>query len=340
MPQNPEAVLKDLKAKKYAPVYFLQGEEPYYIDLIADYIEQNVLTDSEKGFNQIILYGKDISLNDILNNAKRYPMMSDKQVVIVKEAQEIQDLKKAEAHTLLENYIKNPLPSTILVICHKYKTIDKRKSLGKTLDKLAILVDTKKLYDNQIPDWIEGYIQKKGFSIKEKAKHILAENIGNNLERLSNEIDKMLINFSEKTEIDENIIQKYVGISKDYNVFELQKALAFKNVLKANQIINYFGDNTKEHPIIPTIAAIFSFYSKILIVHHSKDKSESGLAKILRVHPYFVREYLTAAKNYPLPKVMDNIHHLRNADLQSKGVGSANITDGEILKELVFKLVH
>ena len=340
MPQNPEAVLKDLQAKKYAPVYFLQGEEPYYIDLIADYIEQNILTESEKGFNQMLLYGKDVTMNVILNNAKRYPMMSDKQVVIVKEAQETQDWKKAEVQNMLENYVKNPLPSTILVLCHKYKSIDKRKSLGKTLDKLAILVDTKKLYDNQVPDWVERYINQKGFTIKEKAKHILAENIGNNLERLSNEIDKMLINFSEKTEIDENIIQKYIGISKDYNVFELQQALAFKNILKANQIINYFGSNPKEHPLIPTIAAVFSFYSKILLIHHSKDKSESTLAKKLRVHPYFVREYLTAAKNYPLPKVMDNIHYLRNADLQSKGVGSANISDGEILKELVFKLVH
>ncbi|MFW5762420.1 MAG: DNA polymerase III subunit delta, partial [Cyclobacteriaceae bacterium] len=239
MAHSPEAILKDLKQKKYAPVYFLQGDEPFYIDQITNYIEENVLNPSEKGFNQVVMYGKDVSMDIVMANAKRYPMMSDKQVVIVKEAQDIQDLGKEQGQKLLEKYLKNPLPSTILVFAHKYKTIGRNKTLGKTIDKFAVMVDSKRLYENQVPDWVESYIESKGFSIDQKARFMLAENIGNNLERLSNEIDKMLINLKEKVTIDEHMIQKYIGISKDYNVFELQKAISFRNIFKANQIVTY-----------------------------------------------------------------------------------------------------
>lgn len=339
MAHSPEAVLRDLKQKKYAPVYFLQGDEPFYIDQITDYIESKVLNASEKGFNQLVMYGKDVSMDMVMANAKRYPMMSDKQVVIVKEAQDIQDLGKEQGQKLLENYLKNPLPSTILVFAHKYKTIGRNKTLGKNIDKFAVMVDSKRLYDNQVPDWVERYIESKGFKIDQKARFMLAENIGNNLERLSNEIDKMLINLRDATTIDEHMIQKYIGISKDYNVFELQKAISFRNVFKANQIINYFAANPKEHPVILTISSLFAYFSKLLLLHHSKDKSENGLAQALGVNRFFIKEYIQAGKNYPLPKVINNIHYLRQADLQSKGVNSG-MDDSAILKELIYKLLH
>lgn len=336
----PESVIKDLKNNKYSPVYFLHGEEPYYIDLIAGMIEERALDEAAKGFNQMIMYGKDVNMSAVLNNAKRYPMMSDRQVVIIREAQEIQDLVKEDGQKMLESYLKNPQPSTILVFCHKYKTVDGRTSLAKVLDKHAILVHSKQLRDYQVPDWIESYIREKGFTISTKAKQILAEHIGVNLQRLSNEIDKMLINCREKCEIDPAMIQKYVGISKDFNVFELQKALALKDAFKANQIVNYFGANPKVNPAIPVIAFLFTFHTKLLLAHHSKDLSESGLAKTLGLPFMAAKEYAVAVRNYPLTKVIRNIQHLRRADMQTKGIDCAAISDGQILKELVYNLLH
>jgi DNA polymerase III subunit delta len=340
MATTPDMVIKEMKTGKYSPIYFLQGEEPYYIDLIADHIEENAIDKSARSFNQVVVYGKDVNMSQILNHAMRYPMMSDRQVVIVREAQDIADLGKDDGQRLFENYIKNPQPSTILVFCHKYKTLDGRKTLGKTLDQLAVVVNSKKLYDNQIPEWISSYLSAKGYSISDKAKQMLTDNIGNNLDRLSNEIDKMLINIKEIKEIDPGMIQKYIGISKDFNVFELQKALTVKDAFKANQIINYFAANTKSNPIIPIIAILFAFYSKILLIHHAKDKSESNLSKVLGMSPYVLREYTLAARNYPLGKVINSIGHIRTADLQSKGIGAGSVSEGQILKELVFKLLH
>lgn len=340
MAQTAESVLKDLKAGRYAPVYFLQGEEPYFIDKIAGYIEKHALSEAEKGFNQVVMYGKDVDVAAILNNARRYPMMSERQVVIVKEAKDIQDLNKADGQTMLENYVKNPQPSTVLVICHKYKTIDGRKSITKTLDKHAVFVTAKKLYDNQVPDWINQYVTDAGFTIERKAAFMLTEYIGNDLERLTNEIDKVLINFQTKIQIDASIIQKYVGISKEYNVFELQKALSLRDVVKANRIVQYFESNSKNHPVIPMIAMLFSFYSRLLIIHHSGERSEAGIARLLKINPFFAKEYVTAVQYYSLPLVIRNISFLRKADLQSKGIDSGSLTEGQLLKELVFKLLH
>ena len=340
MAVTPESILKDLKEKKYAPVYFLQGEETYYIDMISDFIEDNVLTEAEKGFNQTILYGRDVATNVILTNARRFPMMSERQVVIVKEAQAVNDINKEAGQKLLTDYIQNPVPSTILVFCYKNKTLDKRKSLGKLIEKHAVALTTKKLYDNQVPAWVESYMKSKGFGITPKATQMLSDSIGNDLERLANEIDKMLINFKEKIQIDEGVVQKYVGISKDYNVFELQKALITKDVIKANKIVNYFEANSKKNPIIPIIAILFSFYSKLLIAFHAKDKSERNLASVLKVSPYFVKDYMFAMKNYNPMQVVNNIHYIREADLKSKGVDNISATEGQILKELVFKLLH
>ncbi|ELR70816.1 DNA polymerase III delta subunit [Fulvivirga imtechensis AK7] len=340
MAVTPESVLSDLKNKKYAPVYFLQGEETYYIDMIADYIEDNVLSDAEKGFNQTILYGRDVAMNVVLTNARRFPMMAEKQVVIVKEAQNISDINKEAGQKLLTDYLQNPVPSTILVFCYKNKTLDKRKTLGKTIEKQAVTVTTKKLYDNQVPAWVEQYIRSKGFGATPKAIQMLADSIGNDLERLANEVDKMLINFKEKVQIDESTVQRYVGISKDYNVFELQKALISKDVVKANKIVNYFEANSKKNPIIPVIAILFSFYSKLLVAVHAKDKSERNLASLLKVSPYFVKDYLFALRNYSPVQVINNIHHIKEADLKSKGVDNISASDGQLLRELVFKLLH
>ncbi len=343
MPHTPESVLKSLREKQYAPIYFLQGDEPYYIDLIADEIEENALSESERGFNQMVMYGKDVDVSAILNNAKRYPMMSERQVVIVREAQEIQDLNSKNGQLLLEAYVKNPMPSTILVFCHKYKTFDGRKPLAKLLDKLAILVESKKMYDNQLPDWIAKYFKSKGYEIEDKAVQMLADYIGNHLERLTNEIEKVLINFRQKEgeeKITPSVIQKFIGISKEYNVFELQKAMAVQDVLKANRIISYFEANQKANPVIPIIALLFTFFSKLLLVHHATDKSERALAGILKINPFFAKEYKIAAVNYPLSKVISNIHHLRIADQYAKGIDNISGTDAQILKGLVFRLMH
>jgi len=332
-------IVKSLKAGQYATCYFLHGEEPYYIDLISDIIEKNALDEAAKGFNQIILYGKDVKMSDVLNNAKRYPMMSDRQVVIVKEAQNILDLGKEVGDKQLMNYLENPLPSTILVFCHKHKKLDKRKILYKTLEKHALVLTSNKLYDNQVPDWIRDYFAQKEYKITDKGVFMLSEYIGNNLERLANEIDKMLINFKEKVLIDDHIIQKYVGISKEYNAFELQKAVVLREITKANKIITYFEANPKNNPVIPIISILYNFFSKLLIVHSTNDKSDNNIAAVLNVNRFFVKDYLVAARNYPSQKVVSIIHDLSYADLQSKGV-NANLPDGQILKELVFKIMH
>lgn len=340
MAYSPEDVLKDLKNNKYAPVYFLQGDEPFYIDLIADYIEEHSLLEHEKGFNLMVMYGKDIEVSSVLTNARRFPMMAERQVVIIKEAQDIPDLNKEEQQKLLENYIKNPLPSTILVFCHKYKTIDGRKSLAQTLSKFAVLVNSTKLKDYQLPDWISRFVKDKGFAIQNNAVLLLSEYIGNNLERMSNEIDKIIINLQDKKEIDLDAVQKYVGISKEYNIFELQKALAVKDVLKANQIVNYFDANPKNNPVIPVIAFLFSYFNKLLLIHQEKDKSERRISEVLKIPPFIAKEFTIAVRNYPVIKVIQAIGHIKHADLQSKGIEGGAITEGQILKELIFKILH
>jgi len=333
-------ILLKLKNNQYAPVYFLQGEESFFIDKIGEFIEQNSLEESLKGFNLVVMYGRDTDLSTIIGHAKGYPMMAERKVVIVREAQELSELSKELGETLLIPYLQNPQPSTVLVFCYKYKSIDKRKKLYKAFDNKAVLLNSVKLYDNKIPGWIEGYVKNNKKKIEQNAVYLISENIGNNLTRIANEIDKMLINITEVDTIKVDHVHKYIGISKEYNVFELQKALAFKNVLKANQIIQYFEADPRSNPIILIIANIFAFYNKIMLVHHSSNKSETHLASVLGVNPFFVKEYLMAAKNYTISKVILNIHHIREADLKSKGIDYPSQPEGAILKELVFKLLH
>ncbi len=335
-----QQIIKNIRAGQFAPIYFLHGEEPYFIDLVSNLIESTGLDEAARGFNQVVMYGKDVRMVDVLNHARRYPMMSDRQIVIVKEAQNIQDIGKAEGEQQLIKYIQNPLPSTILVLAHKHKTLDRRKSFFLTIEKHAVVLTSNKLYDNQVPDWIREYFVSRQWPITDKAVFMLAENIGNNLERLANEIDKMLINFKEKAQIDEHAIQKYIGISKDYNMFELQKAIAYREISKVNKIVSYFEANPKSNPVILVIATLFTFFSKLLLVHVSKDKSEAGVAAALKVNRFFVKDYLVAARNYPASKTTGIIHALHHADLQSKGVNAANMEEEAILKELVFKIMY
>ncbi len=340
MSATSDSILQKLKNNEYAPLYFLQGDEPFFIDQVSDFIEENAMDEGLRSFNQTVLYGKETDLNSILTHAREFPMMAERRVTIVKEAQEIATINKEQGEKLLSAYAENPQPSTVLVFCYKYKTLDKRKKLYKALEKHAVVLTSSKMYDNKLPDWVESYVKKKGYSIEQKAVHLIVENIGNNLSRIANEIDKMLINFGDEKKIQPDHIYKYIGISKEYNVFELQKVLAYKNVLKANEIIKYFESDLKSNPIIPVIAILFTFFNKILLVHHSKDKSERAIASLLKVNPFFVKEYMMAARNYPLAHVVRNIGYIREADLRAKGIDNTGMDDGQILKELVFKLMH
>lgn len=335
-----DEILQKLKQKQYAPVYFLQGEEPYYIDLISDYIEKNALSEMDKGFNQVVLYGKDTDVLTILSQAKRYPMMAERSVVIVKEAQSILDIEKENGIKALEAYLQNPLPSTVLVFAFKHKLLDGRKSLSKTMNKHAVMLTTKKLYDNQIPAWINNYIKDKKLQISPKAVQMLAEYIGADLSRQANEIDKLTINLKEGQTIDDKLVQENIGISKEYNIFELQTAIINQDALKANRIINYFEANPKANPLIPNLNLLFSFFSKVLTGFFAEDKSDGGIAKTLGVSPYFAKDYLNAMRTYNFQRTRQIIHFIRIADLQSKGIVGGNMSDGAILKELIFKILH
>ncbi len=332
-------ILADLKAKKYAPVYFLQGEETYYIDVISDFVEKNVLSDSEKGFNQVVVYGKDVTMATILTHARRFPMMAERQVVIVKEAQDIQDINNETGGKLLLNYLQNPSPTTVLVFAHKNKSLDKRKELGKNIEKLALAVTTKKLYDNQLPDFVSAYAAQKGVAIDDRAVQVFCEYIGNDLNRLTNEFDKLIIGGIPAGGINAEHIMMQVGISKEYNIFELQRAVVSRNTLQANRIVNYFEKNTKKNPVIPIVAFMYSFFSKLLAASQAPDKSDKGLVTVLKISPYAARDYVSALRLFPQDKIMQNISFLREADLKLKGVDSGSADEGQILRELVYKLL-
>lgn len=329
-----EQILNDLKNKKYSPIYLLSGEEAFFIDEISDYIEANVLGEGEKEFNQTILYGKETDVATVISVAKRFPMMSDHQVVIVKEAQE---LKKIEE---LASYASQPLDSTLLVLCYKYKKFDKRKTFTKTVAKSGVCFESAKLYENKIPEWINAQLKQKGYTIRPKAALMLCEFLGTDLSKISNEIGKLEINLPKGTEITDVIIEENIGISKDYNVFELQKALGSKDVFKANQIVNYFAANEKDNPMPKVVGVLNMFFSKLLVYHVLKDKSQNNIARALSVNPFFVNDYQRAAQSYPFKKLTEVISLLREYDMKSKGVNNSSTTDGELMKELVFRILN
>lgn len=330
-------ILNDLKKKQYQPVYFLHGNESYFIDAIADYIEKNVLSDGEKSFNQTILYGKEIEFKQVVDTARRYPMMAPYQVVIIKEAQEMRTLKQ------LVTYVEQPAQTTILVICHKHKRFDSRTKLGKVLKKKAVVFEAKKLYDNQLPDWIHNYLQDKGFTIKPAATALIAEYLGTNLSKVVNELDKLAINLPQGTNITQQHIQSNIGISKDYNVFELQKALGQKQVTKVNRIIKYFGANPKKNPMVMMVGSLYNYFSKIYMLHFLRNSGDPAILKALRLSSsFFLREYKASARNYPRPQTEKVLAILKEYDLKSKGVNNntMNNPDSELMKEMVWRILN
>ncbi|RMZ51330.1 DNA polymerase III subunit delta [Flavobacteriaceae bacterium PRS1] len=327
-------LVTDIKNGIIKPIYFLMGEEPYYIDKISDFIEQNILSEEEKGFNQMVLYGRDVTIEDIVANAKRYPMMAERQVLIIKEAQDL-----SRTIEKLVDYASNPQLTTVLVVNYKYKKIDKRKALYKTIKKIGVVYESKKLYENQVGEWIRRVLSPKDYSITPKAAQMLVEFLGTDLSNINNELEKLQIILPKGSQITPELIEENIGINKDYNNFELRKAVGNKDVLKAQQIAKYFGDNPRSNPMVVTVSLLFNFFSQLLYYHGLNDKSSRSVASALRINPYFVNEYISAARNYPMKKVSQVISTLREFDVKSKGVGANAVPQGDLLKELLVRIM-
>jgi DNA polymerase-3 subunit delta len=328
-------IVNNIKAGNVKPIYFLMGEETYYIDKISDFIEDSILNEAEKGFNQVVMYGRDVSVEEIASSAKRFPMMAEKQVIIVKEAQDL-----SRTIEKLTSYAENPQPTTVLVLNYKYKKLDKRKKLYKAIDKVGVIFESKKLYENQVSDWIRRVLGGRNYKIEPKAAQMLVEFLGTDLSKINNELEKLITILPVNSIISPEDIEENIGISKDFNNFELRKAVGEKQIVKANRIINYFAENPKSNPIVMTISLLNSFFTQLLQYHGLQSKDKMNVAKSLGVNPYFVNDYVTAAKNYPMRKVSQVIGLLREADLKSKGVGANALPQADILKELLFKIMH
>jgi len=326
-------LITDIKGGKIAPIYFLMGEEAYYIDVISDYIESYVLQEEEKGFNQMVLYGKEVSIQDIVSNSKRYPMMAERQVIIVKEAQNL--TKTIEQ---LVEYAKIPQPTTVLVFNYKYKTLDKRKTLYKALSKTAVVFESKKIYEDKIPNWIQSFLKSKQISITPKAALMLTEFLGTDLSKIANELNKLEIVVGAKKEITPELIEENIGISKDFNNFELQKALGNLDHKKAYQIVYYFAQNPKQHPFVLTISILFMYFSKLMTLHTVRDRNPSTIAKALGVNPYLKNDYIAVSRNFPMKRISGVLETLRTYDTKSKGVG-ANLSPKDLYNELVYNIL-
>jgi len=330
-----EAILQNLKKKIIHPIYLLQGEEPYYIDIISDYIEQNVLTDAEKGFNQSVFYGKDSSVVNIAESSLRFPMMAQRQVIIVKEAQSLQKIEQ------LAPYAEKPLVSTVLVLCYKYKTLDARGKLAKAIKKNGVVFTSEKLRDYQVPAWIDKYLKERDYSINPQAAQLLTSYLGSELGKVANELDKLVIAVKDSNRITPEHIEKNIGISKNFNVFELQNALGEKNFLKANQIIRHFAANPGENPIQRTIPQLFGYFSNLFTIHFLKDTSAGAVASALGMHPYFAKSMIAASKKYTPTKLYEIVGILREYDMKSKGFGATSmVSTVDLQKEMIYKILH
>lgn len=331
-----EEIARDLKNRIYKPVYYLMGEESYYIDRISEYIAQTVLNENEKEFNQTILYGADTDIATIINAAKRYPMMSKYQVVIVKEAQGVKNIDE------LSYYLQKPLESTILVLCHKYGVLDRRKKLAAEIEKVGVLFESKKIKDTQLAGFITSYLKRKSIEIEPKASEMMAEFVGTDLSRMAGELEKLIITLPKgQKRITPEQIEQNIGISKDYNNYELRNALIIKDVFKANQIIKYFEENPKTNPLQMTLSVLFNFFSNLMLAYYAPEKSEQGIAAQLGLKsPWQSKDYLAAMRKYSGVKVMQIIGEIRYCDAKSKGVGNSSLGDGELLRELVYKILH
>ena len=329
-----DQIIADIHKKKYAPIYFLMGEEPYFIDVISDTIENEVLDEMEKAFNQIVVYGRDVDIDTVATHAKSYSMMGGYMVVIVKEAQ---DLKNIED---FEKYLDVIPPTTILVFDYKYKKLDKRRALAKKIDKMGVLFESKKLYESNIPSWIQSYLAEKGYAITPKATQMLTDFLGTDLHKVRNELDKLIIALPKPKKIDDTDVERNIGISKDYNVFELQNAIGRRDIMRANQIVNYFGDNEKDNPLLVTAISLYGYFTKILKVHYATDPSQNALAAALGVNPFFVRDYQLAARNFSIADCVRCIAVLREFDMKSKGYNSGDTSQKDLYREMIFMLLH
>lgn len=327
-----EKIIADWKKKQFKPVYWLEGEEEYFIDKAVNYAEHNILNESEASFNLSVFYGRDTSWADVINACRRYPMFAERQVVLLKEAQQMRDIEK------LEGYVENPLESTIFVVAYKDKKVDGRSRLAKLLKQKAVLVTTKKIYDNQLPEWTQELLQSKQLSISPKGLALLVDHIGNDLTRIENEIEKISINLGKRKTITEEDIEEFVGVSKDFNVFELQSALARKDLAKSIRIIQYFESNPKAAPIQLVLPSLYGFFSKVFMVFGAGSQDEKAIATAIGVNPFFVKDYLQAAKIYDYQGVERILLLLHQYNLKSIGINSAGAEDGSLLKEMVCKI--
>ena len=331
----------DIKNNTYSPVYLFMGEEEYYIDYLTKLIINNSLQDHEKDFNLNILYGKDTLISDIISISKQYPVMSERKLVIVKEAQDLSK-KDTEGNSLddLINYVNNPLTSTRIVLSFKHKSLDKRKAIYKAILKNGLIFESKRLYENQAQDWILSYLKSFGFNIDKKSSFLITELLGTEINKIVNELDKLIVLKGKNKTITQDDIEKYIGISKEFNVFELRKAIGERDLFKCMKIIDYFSKNPKSNPLVVVISLVFDFFIKLFIYHSLSDKSDRSIASALKVNPYFVKDYSLAARNYSMKSISSKISILREFDLKSKGLGANNISNSDILKELIFKLLH
>ncbi|WP_018674552.1 DNA polymerase III subunit delta [Riemerella columbina] len=333
-----EIIIKNIKNKTFLPIYFLHGEEPYFIDDVVRHLEQEVLTEDEKAFNQTIVYGKDTTYAEVLALARQFPMMGDKQLIIIKEAQ---DIRLTESETkALEAYAENPIPSTILAIAHKHKKVDTRKKFAKTLNKNKMLFLSERVKDWQLPQFIQSEITKASFKADPSISNLLAEYLGNDLSRIANEINKLHLVLQEGETITASVIEKHIGISKDYNVFELQKALGNKNADQAMKIAYYIGKNPKSNPFVVILGSLYSYFSNLVLFHTMKGASPTTIASTIGINPYFVKDYEAASKVYGLKHATRIISILREFDMKSKGLGAVNMSDAELLKEMVYKIIN
>jgi DNA polymerase-3 subunit delta len=327
-----EKIIADWRKKEFKPVYWLEGDEEYFIDKAVDYAEHHILNESEASFNLSIFYGRDTSWPDVINACRRYPMFAERQVVILKEAQHMRDVEKLEA------YIENPLNSTIFIVSYKDKKVDGRSKLARLLKQKAVLITTKKIYDNQIPEWTQELLRSKQLAISPKGLALLVDHIGNDLTRIENEIEKISINLGKRKTITEEDIEEFVGVSKDFNVFELQSALARKDLAKSIRIIQYFESNPKAAPMQLVLPSLYGFFSKVFMVFGAGTQDEKGIAIAIGVSPFFVKDYLQAAKEYDYQGIERILLLLHQYNLKSIGINNAGTEDGSLLKEMVCKM--
>lgn len=334
MVQTEKEIVADLKAGKFRPVYLLTGEENYYIDLVSNFFEKNVIAADFRDFDQTVVYGPEVDMPTVIDLAKRYPMMSPVQLVLVKEAQGI-----VRDWELLAKYLENPQPQTVLVFCYRHKKLNKNSKAYKAINSVGVVFEKNKLRDYEVPGWIANVVQKKGYSITQTGAVLIAESLGNDLGKIANELSKVYISMPEGGTINEDVIETNIGISKEYNAFELQNAIGRRDVVQCNKIVNHFAANPKDNPIQLVIASLYGYFIKVMLYHQEPDKNKA--ASVLKVSPYFLKDYEKAAQNYSLGKLASCIGYLYEADLKSKGVrNNGTISDGEILKELVFKIIH